>query len=167
MQKDTGGRGGGRGGRRWGEGTGVTDPGSDKNHTFVIGGIDPVWFVGSVWFELPGRGLEPPQPFGHMALNHARLPIPPPGPKLITGRDLSPARETYNLSLTGECVKFSWPRPQVGGGLGQPALVRRTSRGAAPDERDAWVQVRPEAVGWAAAKAMPVTATPPWLAPPW
>ena len=26
---------------------------------------------------LPGRGLEPLPPYGDMALNHARLPIPP------------------------------------------------------------------------------------------
>ena len=29
--------------------------------------------------ELPGRGLEPPPTCVDMALNHARLPIPPPG----------------------------------------------------------------------------------------
>lgn len=29
--------------------------------------------------SLPGTGVEPAHPFGHMALNHARLPIPPPG----------------------------------------------------------------------------------------
>ena len=28
---------------------------------------------------VPGRGLEPPQPFGHQILNLARLPIPPSG----------------------------------------------------------------------------------------
>ena len=26
---------------------------------------------------VPKRGVEPPRPIGHMALNHARLPIPP------------------------------------------------------------------------------------------
>lgn len=29
--------------------------------------------------EMPGTGVEPARPNGHMALNHARLPIPPPG----------------------------------------------------------------------------------------
>ena len=28
---------------------------------------------------VPGRGLEPPQPFGHQILSLARLPIPPSG----------------------------------------------------------------------------------------
>ena len=27
---------------------------------------------------VPRRGLEPPRPYGHMHLKHARLPIPPP-----------------------------------------------------------------------------------------
>lgn len=35
--------------------------------------------IGSGVLRMPGRGLEPPQPCGYMALNHARLPIPPPG----------------------------------------------------------------------------------------
>ena len=29
--------------------------------------------------EVPGMGLEPTRPNGHMALNHACLPIPAPG----------------------------------------------------------------------------------------
>lgn len=29
--------------------------------------------------SMPKRGLEPPRPCGHMALNHARLPVPPLG----------------------------------------------------------------------------------------
>ena len=43
---------------------------------------------------MPGRGFEPPLSYENMALNHARLPIPPPGraclgqpnPASMTGR---------------------------------------------------------------------------------
>ena len=30
-------------------------------------------------FLVPGKGLEPPQCYHRMDLNHVRLPIPPPG----------------------------------------------------------------------------------------
>ena len=33
----------------------------------------------AVTYSVPRTGVEPAQPFGYMALNHARLPIPPPG----------------------------------------------------------------------------------------
>ncbi len=32
----------------------------------------------SLW-DVPGTGVEPASPCGHMNLNHARLPIPPSG----------------------------------------------------------------------------------------
>ena len=38
--------------------------------------------------SLPGTGVEPAHPFGHMALNHARLPIPPPGQRPAGTRSL-------------------------------------------------------------------------------
>lgn len=34
---------------------------------------------------VPGAGLEPARPNGHMALNHACLPIPAPGYKFMEG----------------------------------------------------------------------------------
>ncbi len=30
---------------------------------------------------VPGAGIEPARPYGHMALNHACLPVPAPGQK--------------------------------------------------------------------------------------
>lgn len=39
--------------------------------------------------QLPGTGVEPARPHGHMALNHARLPIPPPGHQLAGRLDLA------------------------------------------------------------------------------
>lgn len=30
-------------------------------------------------FKVPGAGVEPARPYGHMALNHACLPVPAPG----------------------------------------------------------------------------------------
>ena len=33
--------------------------------------------------EVPGTGVEPASPYGHMNLNHARLPIPPSGQDIL------------------------------------------------------------------------------------
>ena len=33
--------------------------------------------------KVPRAGLEPARPNGHMALNHACLPIPAPGPAIV------------------------------------------------------------------------------------
>lgn len=35
---------------------------------------------------MPGEGLEPSRPCGHMILSHARIPIPPPGLRRNTFR---------------------------------------------------------------------------------
>src|SRR5699024_788002 len=38
-------------------------------------------------FKVPRAGVEPARPNGHMALNHACLPIPAPGPLLRLGNN--------------------------------------------------------------------------------
>lgn len=56
---------------------------------------------------VPRRGLEPPSPYGHLVLNQARLPIPPPRQELLSilsrpalglKKDLSPADPAIDKS---------------------------------------------------------------------
>ncbi len=57
---------------------------------------------------VPGGGVEPPRPCGHMDLNHARLPIPPPG--RVEAETLEAARLGVNPHSESTC-----PQPQVTG----------------------------------------------------
>ena len=49
------------------------------------------------------RGFEPPRYYYHMALNHARLPVPPLAPKMVRG-------------FTTATIFESEPRPRRGAG---------------------------------------------------
>ena len=67
-------------------------------------------------FLVPGTGIEPALPCGNMVLNHARLPIPPPGRWIckepngfikhfrLSRRKLCPGQESNLHSLAG-----TWP----------------------------------------------------------
>ena len=53
--------------------------------------------------NVPGAGLEPARPNGHMALNHACLPIPAPGQKFNEEKVIWLGLEPRTLSLKGRC----------------------------------------------------------------
>ena len=61
-------------------------------------------FANAKSLEVPGAGVEPARPNGHMALNHACLPIPAPGRVIGNfGKDNSiyrSAKQVFHLILT-------------------------------------------------------------------
>ena len=75
--------------------------------------------------KVPRAGLEPARPNGHMALNHACLPIPAPGPLFFFGgrkSDLAGARTQdpllkremlYQLSYQILLLEFLLMRVQI------------------------------------------------------